>query len=115
MKWYTKKFVTSNSNLPTKHGIYAFGVEHAVCGLIVENDICYVGQATNLRRRLNQHAPWSETNPGLDDFMKSRKKDIRVWYTSDLPRSNLDKVERKLIRSLKPIYNRITYTGGKES
>lgn len=109
MKWHSRKFTSSNSHVPAALGLYAIEYFSAIQGLTVGTEIVYVGQARNLRRRLSQHNAWIEVNPGLEEFIRRKRSNIRIWYTTELFRDELDPHERELIRTIKPRFNRKGY------
>lgn len=111
MKWHRKKFTTTNAHIPPRPGIYIIGSIIQFYDLPLQHDYVYVGQSKNLRRRLDQHSPWKEVNPSLEEYVRRQKAVLSVWYTTDLGDIGLDNLERDLIRKLQPVFNRILYQG----
>lgn len=109
-KWQSKKVLTSTYYVSERPGIYIIGREEDVEGLPVSSEFAYVGKTKNMRRRLAEHEKLAENNPLLRAYFERHGPRVRVWYTTDLQRAELDDLERNLIRELKPACNRIRYT-----
>jgi len=98
--------------VPALPGVYAFGVVREELGLLLDIMWVYVGSSSNLRRRIAQHIPLVESNPGLRAFV-SRERQAQIWYTTTDAQSSR-KLEVQLIRKLGPKFNRIQYRFNKE-
>jgi excinuclease UvrABC nuclease subunit len=90
---------------PPVPGIYAMGAVATVGGLPVRIDWIYVGQASNLRARLQQHDPLAETNPLLREFLASDQEEAELWFTT-CSLGELNPLEQILIKALQPSCNR---------
>lgn len=110
MKWHTKRFTSTNAQVPSTFGLYAIGYFSEVSGLTTAIHIVYIGQAINLKRRLTQHNPWIDTNPGLEEFLRRNRANLRIWYTTDLSFQALNDTEKEMIRTVKPQFNRRKYS-----
>ena len=75
----------------------------------------YIGKTQNLRRRLSEHTHLTETHPFLADYLRRHRHSAKIWYTVDIDSKAVDGLEKKLIRELKPEFNRLKYVGGTES
>lgn len=107
--WQVKSFASSHIEIPAVPGLYALGHIDELLGLPIAHAYVYVGKSDNLRRRIDEHHVFVETNPGLVEYLRKTKKRVCVWYTTQIPAQDLDRCERQLIRKLDPQYNRISY------
>ena len=110
--WRMKNVATTNTHMPAAPGLYVVGHADEYCGLEVGRTYVYVGKTLNLRRRLSEHTHLTELHPELGGYLRQYRGKARVWYTSDIETGEIDTLERKLIRQLKPTYNRIKYGRG---
>lgn len=92
---------------PRSPGVYAYAEAPRVHELPSQLDWIYVGKASRLDRRLQQHDVGTERHPGLRNWLH-RGKDREVWFAV-IPNEDLDRVERDLISSLQPRLNRVRY------
>lgn len=89
-------------------GVYAIGRVDRLHGLPVRAEWAYVGRTDSLRRRLLEHTPWIESNPGLRAWVKRNRDKLEVWlFAADAAMSR--QLERTLIREIQPLFNRIRY------
>lgn len=110
--WRMKHIASTNAHLPASPGIYAIGHDEQFCGLEIGRTYVYIGKTGNLRRRLSEHTHLTELHPDLGNYLRRNRAKAKIWYTSDVSRSDLDTLERRLIRELKPVYNRVIYWKG---
>ena len=89
------------SKLPA---VYAIGVWRRAFGLPHHVEWVYVGVTGNLQRRLGEHHPARETNPGLQAWLLG-ELDAELWY-AHLDRRAARRVEAHLIQQLRPKFNR---------
>lgn len=84
---------------PNVRGLYVFWLDTGAC--------IYVGQSTNLGSRMRQHR-MREDNPDLERYFAAFSQRIEVSYIALHGRSvaELLRLERKLIRVLRPFTNR---------
>ncbi|HEV2800555.1 MAG TPA: GIY-YIG nuclease family protein [Pyrinomonadaceae bacterium] len=94
--------------VPPMAGVYAYAEVTSVAGLPVAIEWVYVGKTNNLRRRLAEHEPLSETHPELRQWFLARHPNAEVWYTVAKFES-VAELERRLIREARPRLNRIRY------
>lgn len=106
LRWHVKHISSSTSHLPTLPGLYVIGHCNMYYGLELSREYVYVGKTANLRRRLREHQPSSEQNPGLRDYLRRLLPHARCWYAV-VDRLGLDEAESDLIRELNPLYNRL--------
>ena len=104
--WKLKRFVTSTTQVPPISGIYVLSQLHTAEGLPISWDHVYVGQAKDLRRRLDQHTMRTEVRPELHRFMEVYHNSLWVWYTTDVAADALSDLEIVLIKQLRPSFNR---------
>ena len=98
------------SALPPLPGVYAYAAITEQHGLPVALEWVYIGQARRLSERVRHHDPVRENNPGLSRWLSSHVGTSQLWYaTVDVP--ELDAVERELIRTIRPKFNRRLYGG----
>lgn len=90
--------------------MYAYADATRLYGLPVHYDWVYIGKARNLRQRLSQHHPLNEANPDLRDWAVKATAQVEIWVAL-VPATELDEVERTLIREVNPRYNRVRYKG----
>lgn len=109
MKWHSRKFSVSGWQIPSGCGLYAIGHTIETGGLVTGIEIVYIGQATNLRRRLGQHGPWIEANSALEEYLRQNRARARLWFTTDVTAQGLNEAEREMIRNVNPTFNRIKY------
>ena len=110
--WRMKHIASTNAHLPASPGLYAIGNEDEICGLEIGRIYVYVGKTGNLRRRLSEHTHLTELHPDLGGYLRRYRGKAKIWYTSNVAADDLDTLERRLIRELKPIYNRVKYEKG---
>lgn len=89
-------------------GVYAIGRVHRHYGLPVRAEWAYVGRTASLRRRLLEHEPAVELNPGLRNWLRRNGDKLEVWLLA-ADASISRQLERALIREIRPLYNRIRY------
>ena len=104
-KWRSKFVSSSNSHVPAQPGLYAIGHNQTCRGLEIGRVYVYVGRTDNLRRRLEEHSPDNEENPGLRNYLCRHIGQARCWYAVT-DKSELTKGERELILKLQPEFNR---------
>lgn len=76
-------------------------------GLELKRTYVYVGMSeTSLHRRLNEHMPDKEDNPGLQAYVKDNLDGATCWYavTSAEEARN---IESDLIREFQPEFNTV--------
>ena len=103
-----RPFPGASETTPELPGVYVLGRVQGVRGLPVSCEWVYVGQAVNLRARLRNHHAITEDNHLLRSWLRTTKKDIEVWYTVT-PAEHRSHLEREMIRSIEPIFNRIKF------
>ena len=79
-KWHCKHALTSLSGIAAKPGLYAYGYEEELHGLMVCRKYVYIGETDNLRRRLREHMPDREQNIGFKKCMKRNLDSLKCWY-----------------------------------
>lgn len=106
LRWRRKHLSASNSSVPTSPGVYVIGHEESLHGLGLRSAYVYVGETRNLQRRLDEHLPDTERNPGLRDYLRRNYTAAVCWY---LPTeaSQTKAVQDDLIRELQPQFNTI--------
>lgn len=91
--------------IPNQPGVYAIVRVRRVHALPVQLDLIYAGKSLDLRRRFREHvSPWRERNERL----QKSEGGWEFWFRK-LPLSELDKVERDIIRQSLPPGNVIQY------
>ena len=108
LRWKNKKYAESDFLVPESTGVYVITRVQYNAGLPITVKPIYIGQSKNLKRRLSQHLPWNETNPGLASFLRHHLEEIEIWYAT-VSRGDLDKIERDLIQKLGPEFNKLRY------
>ena len=73
-------------------------------GFEVSRTYVYVGETNNLQRRLNEHLPANEKNPGLREYMGKHYGDAVCWYVR-VAAAETKAVQDDLIRRLRPRFN----------
>lgn len=107
-KWSQASFTAAAANsVPATAGVYVVAEVKRVLGLPISVLPYYVGQSDNLRRRLLQHCDLRQSH-NQDVYLLSDKPCIEFWWAS-CNRSDLDLIERHLIRNLQPSMNKIEY------
>lgn len=97
--------------VPELPGVYAFGRVITVRGLPTAMEWVYVGESRSLRSRLTSHRAIAETNELLAEWLRVQRRDAEVWYSVTDADKRRD-IEKELIRTLQPIFNRIKYKKG---
>ena len=97
--------------VPESNGVYVFcakpgpaecaGPKHLLMTLF---NAVYVGQATNLRQRFDDH--WSRPMPPMEAVRACFSNTLEFWYTTLGSSEELCKVESVLIECLGPAANR---------
>ena len=104
MRWRFKRVASSNSTVPTAAGVYVIGRRHTLHDFEISRTYVYVGETKDLQRRLNEHLPANEKNPGLREYIGNNYDDAICWF------ARVDAVETKaiqdeLILRLRPRFN----------
>lgn len=95
--------------IPSLAGIYVFADASRVKGFPLAVEPLYVGQASNLRRRFLDHLdPRRSHNEQL--FLAIWSGRLEFWF-SKCSVSELEALERKMIKALSPSFNQIEYKG----
>lgn len=108
MRWRCKAATTSLSRVPTTPGIYAYGHDaKKLHGLEAGRMYVYIGESDNLRRRLEQHLPANEQNPGLQKYLSENLSVAKCWYCpmDSVSASLRRKIEAELIQFFTPEFN----------
>lgn len=107
--WRATRSLTSAALLAARTpGVYAIGKVDRLHGLPVRAEWAYVGRTDSLRRRLLEHGPSVESNPGLRGWLRGNRDKLEVWLlAADASLSR--RLERVLIRDIQPLFNRIRY------
>lgn len=103
-RWRVKHVSSSNSRVPAVPGLYAIGHDEFFLGLEADRTYVYIGRTRNLRRRIAEHVPAIEENPGLRKYLRQRYSSAKCWY-AQFQETELNQAESKLIRRFQPIYN----------
>jgi excinuclease UvrABC nuclease subunit len=114
LDWKSGLGVSGKSlRIPTRSGIYAYGIIRRCQGLPISVEWLYVGKAKNLRRRIASHDPRYETNPDLQEWLRCPPGGAELWVAEVDP-TNLDQVEQQMIRAVNPTFNRNHRTNQQE-
>jgi excinuclease UvrABC nuclease subunit len=108
-EWSIVRMSASRQNrVPIIPGVYLVASVHRAHGVPISTKVLYVGQTRNLRRRLQDHLDYGRAhNIGLSRELISGVP-LEFWHKAT-NENELDKLERKLINELAPIYNKIRY------
>ena len=106
MRWRSKRVASSNSAVPTSAGVYVIGRSHTFHDLEISRTYVYVGETTDLQRRLNDHLPGKEKNPGLREYIDHNYDDAICWYAR-VDAAKRKAVEADLISRLHPRFNTV--------
>ena len=79
-------------------GLYAFWLDTGAC--------LYVGQSKDIKQRIYQHRH-RETNGTLERYFHAFSRQIQVSYTELQDDNNVNELERKAIRALRPHTNKL--------
>ena len=94
-------------HLPAKAGIYVVKEVQRIMNLPVSQKFIYVGKSLNLERRYKDHCSiGSEHNPGL--LTERLNKDLEFWYAL-ANKDQITKLEKELIKAIKPTANIVMY------
>lgn len=92
------------SAIPAVSCVYVYGEVTRVGGLPVQVSWKYVGKSSNLRHRARHgHCIDREENQQLRAWL-GKRYEAELWYAL-VPREQLDFVETRLIRELRPEFN----------
>ena len=105
-RWRSKHLSVSNSDVPTTPGVYVIGHHESYHDLVLELTYVYVGETKNLQRRLDEHLPDTEQNPGLRDYLRSNYRVARCWFVPT-DGQRVKEVQDDLIRKIKPRFNTV--------
>lgn len=106
MNWRSKRVSSSNSGVPAAAGVYVIGHSDTVHDLELSRTYVYVGETADLRRRLSEHLPDNERNPGLREYIVDNYDEVICWYAR-VPSDKTKVVEEDLIRRLCPRFNKV--------
>lgn len=113
LRWRSKHLSQSNTGVPTSPGVYVIGHGHSLHGLELNRVYVYAGETMNLQRRLDEHLPETEENPGLRAYLRRNYATAVCWY-APLEATRRRAVQDALIRELQPQYNTLGLDRGKE-
>lgn len=108
-KWRSKLMRSPNTNVPSGPGLYAIGhTETHGYGLESKRVYVYIGEAGNLRKRIEQHRVAEEKNPLLQKYLLKAEGKAQCWYVvaSGMSKKERLQCEADLIRIVKPKCNR---------
>lgn len=107
--WRASRSVAAAALLASQRsGVYAIGRVERLHGLPVSAEWAYVGRTESLRRRLLEHLPTVEENPGLRAWLRRNRERLEVWLLA-ADSSVSRRLERTLIKEIQPLFNRIRY------
>ena len=106
MKWRSKRVSSSNSGVPAAAGVYVIGHSDTLHDLEISRTYVYVGETKDLHRRLDEHLPAKETNPGLREYLGDNYDDAICWFARVDP-TETKVVQDDLIRRLMPVFNEV--------
>jgi len=104
LRWRYKHLSESNSSVPASPGVYIIGHHDSLHGFHLNRVYIYVGETRNLRRRLDEHRPDTEQNPGLRSHLRRNYTTVVCWY-APTDAGRLKTVQDDLIRKLRPEFN----------
>jgi hypothetical protein len=105
-EWRSTQFLENLAGgIPRDAGVYAIVRVRRVHSLPVQIEMIYAGKSLDLRRRFREHVlPWRERNERL----RQAEAGWEFWFRK-LPATDLDRVERDIIRQALPPGNVLTY------
>lgn len=106
LRWRFKHLSESNSSVPTSPGVYVIGHHDSLHGLELKRVYVYVGETKNLQRRLDEHLPDTEQNPGLRGYLRKNYAVAACWYLP-MGASRVKAVQDDLIREIRPEFNTV--------
>ena len=86
--------------------MYAIGQLDSLHNLELERVYVYVGETTNLRRRLEEHLPDTEKNPGLRAYLRKNYIYAVCWY-APTEASQARAIQDDLIGKIQPQFNTV--------
>ena len=104
MIWRTKRVSYSNSAVPAAAGVYVIGHGDTLHDFEISRTYAYVGETLNLQRRLNEHLPENEQNPGLRKYLEENYSAAICWYAR-VDAAETKVVQDDLIVRLNPRFN----------
>ncbi|MDE0262721.1 MAG: GIY-YIG nuclease family protein [Bryobacterales bacterium] len=104
MIWRSKRVSSSNSGVPAAAGVYLIGHSSTLHDLEVRRSYVYVGETKNLQRRLNEHLPANEKNPGLREYIENNYDDAICWFAR-AGAAEAKAIQDDLILRLRPRFN----------
>jgi hypothetical protein len=113
IRWRAKVITSTVSHVAPAPGLYVLGHVSTLCGLEIAREFIYAGRTDNMRRRLSEHTQFKERNRPLEEYLRTSRREIYVWYTTDIPEPEISATEVLMIRTLKPKFNRIMYEANK--
>ncbi len=99
----------ARAEAPTLSGVYAIALAKSVANLPVSLEWVYIGRSSNLRRRFDEHGPILEQHDELREWIIANRDRIETWFTLREATESA-RLEKYLIRQLKPRFNRIRYS-----
>ena len=106
LRWRYKHLSESNSSVSTSPGVYIIGHHDSLHGFHLNRVYVYVGETRNLQRRLDEHLPDTEQNPGLRTYLRRNYTTAVCWY-APTDASRLRTVQDDLIREFQPEFNTV--------
>lgn len=108
MPWkYVDYHQVLGHELPKAPGVYAVLRVRRKAGIPFDLSVLYVGKSQNLQRRFSQHTdPYRQHNKTLNSL--NELQGLEFWYVPAIV-TDLDVIERQLIRELAPSGNVVRY------
>lgn len=106
IRWRFKYVSEPNSSVPTSPGVYVIGHCRSHHGLELKRVYVYVGESTNLQRRLDEHLPDTEQNPKLRAYLRENYAFATCWFLP-MDASRRIGVQDDLIREIQPEFNTV--------
>jgi len=105
--WNDINFDNSHVYLKNVPGLYVIGnkIYNSYLNLEQSWDWVYVGISQNLRLRLFQHQIENERKPDLKRWLSSNSKIIVKYFYTNKNRPDLEQLESKIIKIIKPKFN----------
>lgn len=104
LEWKKCDPETEFKNVSEKAGVYIISTKQKIDG---EYEVKYVGQASNLKERAQQHWSRNEQNTELKNHIANRYA-MKFSYAELPSQSDRDGVELFLFKHFDPMYNKCT-------
>ena len=104
MIWRSKRVSASSATVSAAAGVYVIDDSDTPHDFEISRTYVYVGETRDLQRRLSDHLPPNQKNPGLREYLGDNYDDA-ICRFARVDAAETEAVQDDLIRRLRPRFN----------